>query len=204
VGRVTQIQELLVMRKVFSCALLVGSALVASGASAQSVLPLSFEVRGGLGVKTEEFRPSDEGITTASGGVGFGANAAFDFLPGVAVYAGYDRYSFNADIEGVDAEYIDQGFVVGGRFTPRAGALLGFNPWVRGGVLFHDLQLTMLDDESERSTGFEVGGGIDIPLGLVLSFTPGVIYRQYEPDFGDTEAAKVSYFDISLGLKARL
>jgi hypothetical protein len=198
------------MKKGLSCAMLIAGALVASDASAQSSLPFSFEVRGGLGIKTEEFRPSDVDTRTASGGVGFGANAAFDFIPGVAVYAGYDRYSFNVAIDSplggsVEAEYIDQGFVAGARVAPMVSALLGFQPWARGGVLFHDLELTGVDEESERSTGFEIGAGIDIPLGQVLSFTPGILYRQYSPDFGETDDdTKVSYFDISLGMKARL
>ena len=192
------------MKKVLSCALLAASALAASGAEAQ-ILPFSFELRGGMGFKTEEFRPSDVGTTTASGGVGVGANVAVDFLPGVAVYGGYDRYSFNAEVQGVDAEYIDQGFVAGAKVAPPIGALVGLRPWLRGGVLFHELELTEVDEKSGRTTGFEVGGGIDIPLGLVLSFTPGVIYRQYSPDYGDdANDGKVSYFDVSLGLKARL
>ena len=195
------------MKRAFSLALTAG-VLAASGASAQSILPFSAEIRGGLGIKNGEFRESDTGTTTAPGGVGFGANAAFDFLPGVAIYAGYDRYAFNTAIDSfggsVDAEYVDQGFVAGARIAPPVGALLGFRPWVRGGVLFHDLELTEANEKSERSTGFEVGGGIDIPLGMVLSFTPGVIFRSYAPSFDGTDEGKVQYFDISMGLKARL
>ena len=197
------------MKNAFSCALLLAGVLAASSASAQSILPFSFEVRGGLGIKTDEFRPSDTETTTASGGVGIGANAAFDFLPGVAIYGSYDRYSFNTSIasfgSAVAEEYVDQGFSAGAKISPPLSALLGFSPWARAGVLFHTLELTGVSETSDRSTGFEVGGGINIPLGLVLSFTPGVIYRQYSPDYGDdTSDDKVSYFDLSLGLKARL
>jgi hypothetical protein len=197
------------MKKVFSCALLTAGVLAASSASAQSILPFSFEVRGGLGIKTEEFNQADTETTTASGGVGVGANVAFDFLPGIAVYGSYDRYAFNANIGGgvadAEEEYVDEGFAAGAKITPPIPGLIGFSPWVRGGVLFHTLELTGVDEESGRSTGFEVGGGIDIPLGMVLSFTPGVIYRQYSPDYGDDASdAKVSYFDLSLGLRARI
>ena len=192
------------MKRAFSLAVAAG-VLAAASASAQSILPFSAEIRGGLGIKNGEFREADPDIVTASGGVGFGANVAFDFLPGVAVYGGYDRYSFNATVQGVDAEYIDQGFVAGARIAPPLGALLGFRPWVRGGVLFHDLELTEVNEKSERSTGFEVGGGIEIPLGLVLSFTPGVLFRSYSPTIeGAIEDGSVKYFDVSLGLKARL
>jgi hypothetical protein len=195
------------MKRAFSLALMAGI-LATSSASAQSILPFSAEIRGGLGIKNGEFRESDPDITTASGGVGFGANVAFDFIPGVAVYGGYDRYSFNATVLGVDAEYVDQGFVAGARIAPPIKALLGFQPWVRGGVLFHDLELTDVNEKSDRSTGFEVGGGIEIPLGLVLSFTPGVVFRSYSPSFGGgdigTADGSVQYFDVSMGLKARI
>src|SRR5690349_24495519 len=118
------------MRKLFSCALLTAGVLAASSASAQSVLPFSFEVRGGLGIKTEEFNQTDPDTKTASGGVGFGGNVAFDFLPGVAVYGSYDRYAFNANIAGgtggeAKEEYIDEGFAAGAKISPPVGALLG-------------------------------------------------------------------------------
>ena len=193
------------MKRAFPLALLAG-VLAASGASAQ-ILPFSAEIRGGLGLKNGEFREADPDIVTADGGVGIGANVAFAFLPGVAVYGGYDRYVFNASVLGVDAEYVDQGFVAGARIAPPVGALLGFRPWVRGGVLFHDIELTEVDEKSDRSTGFEVGGGIDIPLGMVLSFTPGVLFRSYTPAFGDGDGSgegSVRYFDVSVGLKASL
>jgi hypothetical protein len=75
---------------------------------------------------------------------------------------------------------------------------------VRGGVLFHDVELSGVDEKSDRSTGFEVGAGVDIPLGFVLSFTPGVLFRSYTPSFDGTDDGKVQYFDLSVGLKASL
>ena len=191
------------MKRAFSLALVAG-VLAASSASAQSILPFSAEIRGGIGIKNGEFREADTDINTASGGVGFGGNVAFDFLPGVAVYGGYDRYVFNATVLGVDADYVDQGFVAGARIAPPIAGLLGFRPWARGGVIFHDMELTGVDEKSDRSTGFEIGGGIDIPLGMVLSFTPGVIFRSYSPSFGTAEDGSVKYFDLSVGLKAAL
>ena len=195
------------MKRAFSLALMAGM-LAASGASAQSILPFSAEIRGGLGITNGEFREADPDISTAPGGVGIGGSVAFGFLPGIAVYGGYDRYVFNATVLGVDAEYVDQGFVAGARVAPPIGALLGFNPWVRGGVLFHEIELTEVDEKSDRSTGFEIGGGIDIPLGLVLSFTPGVIYRSYSPSFDSGETGtpdgSVQYVDLSVGLRARI
>ena len=132
------------MKRAFSLALVAG-VLAAGGASAQ-ILPFSAEIRGGTGIKNGEFREADTDISTASGGVGIGASVAFAFFPGIAVYGGYDRYSFNTEVLGVDAEYVDQGFVAGARIAPPIPGLVGFSPWVRGGVLFHQLELTEVDE----------------------------------------------------------
>ena len=206
------------MKRLFSGAAFVVALLVSTRADAQGVLPLTFEGRAGIAFPRGEFPiGSRGGANAAETGVGFGGNASFNFLPGVAIYGGWDRYTFGADGEGIlgsdEAEFVDEGFVVGGKLSMPIGFLTGFSPWVRGGALFRTLEVTgdegtvQVGDhlKSSRSTGLEVGGGLEIPLGLVLSFTPGVIYRSFEPDFGETGAdEKVSYLDVSLGLKVRL
>ena len=43
---------------------------------------------------------------------------------------------------------------------------------------------------------------------MVLSFTPGVIFRSYSPSFDSGETGSpdgsVQYFDLSVGLRARI
>lgn len=195
------------MRKLVSSGVLVAALLAVSEVQAQGILPFSLEARGGLAFPTGDF-PGGE----AENGVGFGVNATFNFLPGVAVYGGWDRATFGAGdgvLGGGDAEYVDQGFAVGGKLSLPL-AMMGMSPWVKAGALIRELDLEgddgaslFLGDGPGRSTGFEAGLGVDIPLGLVLSFTPGVTYRTYKPDFGNNDAS-VSYVDVSLGLRARI
>jgi hypothetical protein len=37
-----------------------------------------------------------------------------------------------------------------------------------------------------------------------LAITAGVLFRSYKPSYGETTDGSVQYFDLSLGLKARL
>lgn len=196
--------------------ILAGAALgAASPAAAQSALPLSFEGRGEFAFPTGDFADGD----AVDNGAGFGVSAMFRVLPMVGVYAGYERHTFSGDEEGgefgnVDAELIDSGFSAGAQLMLPL-ALAGASPWVKGGVLFHTAEFSGsvegvpggVDFKSDRSTGFEVGAGVEIPLGMVLSFTPGVVYRSYKPTFedfgGDTEDA-ISHLSVGMGLRFRL
>lgn len=203
------------MRKIFSLALVALAAT--SPAAAQGLLPIAVEARGAIAFPLDDF-PVDQagGRVAAETGVGVGVNGSLAFFPGLAVYGGWDRYAFAVDSESLlgseDAELVDQGFAVGGKLSLPLGMLIGVSPWVRGGALFRTLELNgdqgaaglSAEIESSRSVGYELGAGVTIPLGLILSFTPGVTYRSFKPDFGDGSEGRVKYFDVSLGLRASL
>lgn len=203
------------MRKIFALALLVLAP--AAPAAAQGVLPIALEARGALAFPIADFPLGRSGMTADTEmGVGIGVNGSFAFFPGVAVYGGWDRYAFGVDDDSLlgagEAEFVDQGFAVGGKLSLPLGMLVGASPWIRAGALFRTLerpgeQGTVglgAEGRSSRSVGYELGAGATIPLGLVLSFTPGVTYRSYTPDFGHGSERRVKYVDVSMGLRASL
>jgi hypothetical protein len=201
------------MNRALSCALLAAGIATAAPAEAQHILPFSVEARAGTAAVVGSLPTGgDEGISAARGGLGYGANVAYHVLPLLSVYGGWDRYQFRSLIlvNGVSVKdtYVDQGFSVGGRSAVPVAALLGVSPWVRAGALFRTLELSRSGTRSPRSTGFEAGAGLDIPLGLplgLLSLTPGISYRAYPADLGaDTGKEDTKYVDFSLGLKARI
>ena len=190
--------------------------LLAGHADAQAVIPVTLEGRGVFAIPTGTLADDAD----VDNGVGFGLTASLRLIPGINVYGGWQRVAFGAGdlglggaVEG-DLNLVDSGFSAGGQLSLPVGLMLGFTPWVRGGVVFHeleydydgDLEDVIGDMKSDRSTGFEVGAGADIPLGFVLSFVPQVTYRTYDPSFGDdgtvedTEDA-LSYVEVGVGLK---
>lgn len=197
------------MRQVVAAAgLALGVVLAAAPAAAQGFTPFAVEVRTGFAFPTGDFA---EGETVESG-VGFGAAAMFQVMPMIGVYAGWDRYVFGVEDDpafpNAEAEVIDSGFSVGAQLSVPTLMMGGLSPWVRGGAVYRTAEIDVNDGsggefnvESDKSLGFEVGGGLGIPLGQVLTFTPGVRYRSYAPEYEGTSDENVSYVSVDLGLK---
>lgn len=179
---------------------------VAGQAQAQS---FGAEVRGGLAMPTGEWN-DDDGVES---GWGVGVNGHAMFTPMLGVYAGWDRWSFglegDEDLNGVDASVNDSGFR-GGLHVALPLQNIPAGPYVRGGVFYGKTQFDFseggesLELESESAVGFEVEGGVEIPLGPTLSFTPAVMYRQHDADFGIGGETTVGYVGFSMGLRYNL
>lgn len=197
----------LTMFGMISCAL-----AVAAPAAAQGMSPFAVEARAGFAFPTGDFAADD----AVESGTGFGVTGVFRLTPAFGLYAGWDRYAFEGEDDpefpGVSAEIVDSGLAAGVQLSlPTAG--LGLSPWLRGGALYRKAEADVqtgefgsFGSESDYSLGFEVGGGIGIPLGQVLTFTPGVRYRAYQPEYEDlgvSTEGDVAYVSIDLGLTAR-
>lgn len=177
---------------------------VATQAEAQS---FAAELRGSLAIPTGDWNDEDE----LNGGWGVGANLQAMFSSMLGAYVGYDYFSFphEEDPDAPDAEVTttDMGFRGGVQIAPVLGAI---RPFVRGGVFIASTETDASDGgssitfEYDSDPGFEVEGGIDIPLGPTLSFTPAVLYRQHGASFeflGETTETTVAYYGVGLGLK---
>jgi opacity protein-like surface antigen len=199
------------IRKLMVPALVLGAAALATPASAQTVLPLSFEVRGGAVLPQGDF---DDGANT---GFTIGGTVHYRIAPIASLYAGFEHAQFgvdeDSDFEDVDANITDQGFRLGARFdVPLAASMTRISPWVEGGATFNKTSINLSDDESsvgvdsDRSVGFEVGAGLSFAVAPKVSITPGVRYRSHKAEFGGGEGEEVdaNYFSIDLGVHIRL
>lgn len=169
--------------------------------------PFSIEGRAGAAFPTGDIA---DGLNT---GFSVGANVGYSVMPLLDLYAGYSfqRFGFDDDEEfgEVDADATDSGFSLGARLGLPAGAI---SPWVFGGVLLHQVEIEGRDGDvtasmtSDRSVGFEVGGGVALPIAPALSLTPAVRYRRYSTDFdfgGETWSEDITYFTVDVGVRLR-
>lgn len=199
------------IRKLVVPALVLGAAALAAPASAQTVLPLSFEVRGGVVLPQGDF---DDGANT---GFIVGGTVHYRVAPIASIFAGFEHAQFgiddDSDFEGVDANFRDQGFRLGARFDVPLAGMTGISPWVEGGATFNKTSLNLSDDDasasvdSDRGVGFEVGAGLAFNVAPKISITPGVRYRSHKAEFdfdGGSEEFDVNYFAIDLGVHIRL
>lgn len=190
------------MKKTFVSML--AAAAVVGGADAASAqlptTPLSVEVRGGLALPQGDL---DEffGLADLGSGVTLGANAQFQVSNAIGVYAGYSFNQFSVE-EFEDADVTDQGFDAGVMLSlPFAASL---SPYVKGGIALHNLSVTEGGEDEDfdgEELGFQVGAGLNFPLGNRLSVTPGVTFTQY--GFEDAEV-DVSHLTVDVGLKFRI
>jgi opacity protein-like surface antigen len=167
----------------------------------QAQTPFSVEVQAGAVIPTGDF--ADDFATT---GFGFGINAAYRVIPALDIYAGYSWQRFgvdDAEFDDVDVDLDDSGFALGARlFVPGMATL---SPWVRGGVIFHQLKVSGSEGgfsasfTSDRTVGFEVGAGLAFPVAPNFAITPAVLFRTYEPEFEGESGDAVSYFGIFVG-----
>ncbi len=182
------------MKKTITAGLLAALAALASvdGAHAQGRSPLSFEARAGAALPLGDFRDVLGGIGT---GYGVGVTGELALTPMLGVYAGYSYTGFELD---TGDETLDQtGADAGIRASLGYGRSM--TPFLKGGVVYHKLETDFAEGESKL--GFEVGGGVDYPLGNVLSVTPAVSYLRIPGDEGEVDLSQVR---LGVGLRFRL
>lgn len=179
------------------------AALVAGSASAQLPVPVALEIRGGIPFPTGSFGETRSLGGDLEAGYSLGANATVQFTRTLGIYGGYSYNSFGVD--GSDADVTDQGIDAGLRAV--FPTTTGLAPFLKGGLVYHQLERSgggvNFAAESDRELGFEVGGGIEIPLGRTISFTPGVSYIRYDTDAFLSDG-EVSYVRADMGLRFRL
>ena len=188
------------MKKAVFATVAVALSLAAGEARAQFGIPLSVEGRVDYAVPVRDFDDiADEGIS-------WGAGVSLGVTPGIGVYGTYSQTEFELS-GGGDVEIRDAGFSVG--LTAALPRVSSLSPWVGAGLVIHQFDFNEDDAPNnhdagvDEDLGFEVGGGLAIPVGANIRLTPGIGYRQYGVDVGTLLTASqfdVSYFTAGVGV----
>ena len=163
---------------------------------AQDTFALDF--RGGVALPAE-----DLGDTSLNTGFGLGVTASYRIQPHLRIYGGWDWTHFVTD-DDAEFDVEPNGYAFGLQFQhPFSNSMWG---WVRAGGLYNHIEVEDGDGsvfDSGHELGWEVGGGVRLPLGQRLALTPGVRYRAFSADF-DVAAAPasvdMSFFSAEMGI----
>lgn len=160
--------------------------------------PLSIEVRGGAPFPTGSF---EDAYNT---GVSYEITGIANVAPGLGVYAGYSQTDFELKDQAINGNATDRGVHAGLRAS--VPGALPFGPWVRGGVVYNELNRDALGvrSTSERELGYEVGGGLEFPLGHRVSVTPGATFVSTDRDTATGGDDNINYVRADIGLRVRL
>ncbi|HYW13524.1 MAG TPA: outer membrane beta-barrel protein [Longimicrobium sp.] len=182
------------MKKTVLAAVAVALSVAAGEAKAQFSIPLSVEGRLDYAVPVGDFDDlADEGTS-------WGAGVSLGITPAIGIYGTYSQTTFQvAGFKDLDLE--DNGFSAG--LTAALPSVSELSPWVGAGVVKHELAFEGDDGGADEKLGFEVGGGLAIPVSANIRLTPAIGYRQYGMDVGalpGTAEFDVSYFTAGVGV----
>lgn len=160
-----------------------------------------------------EFRPGVNFATTELGDIdlktGFGleGSVAYRFMPHLAVYAGWSWNKFGSDarIDGTNLDFEETGYTYGLQFIHPIGESK-INFIARVGGLANHIEVEQDDDiisDSDHGFGWQVEGGLAIPLGASWRLMPSVRYRSLASEIEIqtvTTSVVLNYISVGLGL----
>lgn len=163
----------------------------------------AFELNGGAALSTSKM----EGFATQTG-VGFEALFHYRFLPQLGAYAGWGwntlpaKHSFAGD----DVCFEETGYILGLNFShPIHG--LGLSYYVRAAGLYNHIETENADgniiNDTGHGLGFQLAGGVEIPLNSKWSLTPGIKFNSLDrkTDYkGSPLKLHYQYLSIRIGI----
>lgn len=158
---------------------------------------LALEARAGIATPSTAF----SGDVPADGGYATEASITVSALPFVGVYGAFQQAEFER--EGSASSVIrDRGYAVGLRVSVPT-PFIPIDPWIRGGLVSHELRAGGLDEGGDRGLGVEAAAGLRVRVGRGMALTPGVSWTRYS--FDDETVAdgtvNVEYLRVDVGLR---
>jgi hypothetical protein len=190
---------------------LVGSlaaALVAlSSASELQGQDWSVDVRATTAAATQKLAGSD--LDT---GLGIGGAFVYRINRHLSSYAGWDwlRFHTSESFAGSDVDFEETGYTLGLRFENAFAPYSDFVYRIEAGATYKHVEVENdggdLIADSGHEPGFEVAGGLAIPLGDVWRLSPTVRFRSLQPAFevdGVTTNGSLRYAAFDVGVTYR-
>ena len=163
----------------------------------------SVEGRSNLSIATKDFIDTELGI-----GFGFDGIIAYRFLPHLAVYGGWGWNHFNAEksFAGSDIDFEETGYTFGLQFVHPIGNSK-LNYLLQAGALFNHIEAENQEGDlvadSDHGLGWQISGGLTIPLAKRLELVPRVGYHSLRRDLkagSVATRADQNYVSASVGL----
>jgi hypothetical protein len=182
------------------------AALVAFGGVTTQAHAQALGVPAALDGRVDFAFPMGDFGDIADQGIGFSVGAVVTLLPGFGVYGSYSQTRFGGGWTGDEpSDATDSGFAVG--LSAALPGRAGVEPWVGGGLLFHQLEVGGTRTGVDQDLGFELGAGVAIPVAPRLRLSPAVNYRQYSasiPALAGLAARDLNVQYLSLGVGLHL
>lgn len=165
----------------------------------------SFELRPGANFPTSKL-----GDTNLKTGYGAEGVFAYRFMQHMAVYAGWSWNKFGSDqqINGTNLDFEETGYTYGLQFIHPIGESK-INYLIRAGGLANHIEAEEGGDviaDSDHGFGWQVEGGVAIPLGEKWLLIPSVRYRSLSRDITIetvSNSVDLNYLTVGVGLTVK-
>ena len=168
-------------RLVRSAFLTATAVLVVTPVMAQRA-PLSLELAAGFAVPSGAMANGQRDLALNTG-LAAGATLLVHMGPELALYGSWseERFgcapNFDCDVEG---GFTSRGFEVGAEYVLPHETV--WEPWVRAGATLHRFRYHTgggFETETEPAAGFELGGGVNIPVSPRMFVSPSMRFARY-------------------------
>jgi hypothetical protein len=159
---------------------------------------LAIEARGGI---TQPASGMDVDAST-EGGYATEVSVTVSALPFVGLYGAWQKAQFDRENGGDESVITDEGWAGGVRVSVPT-PFIPIDPWIRAGVVSHELEAGGLTRGGARGVGVEVGGGLRFRLGRAVSLTPGVNWTRYSFDDDAVTDGKVNVEHLRVDVGVR-
>lgn len=198
-------RNLMVQAKDNGLKIIVGVVLLmtTSVATAQKENNWSIEARGGANFATKEL-----GNANLKTGFGFEGALAYRFMPHLGAYVGWSWNRFAADqsFAGTNIDFEETGYFLGLQFIHPIGDSK-INYMLKGGGTYNHIETENsagdIINDTGHGFGWQIGGGITVPLGERFQLIPEVRYRSLSRKItiGETSTpVDLNYISTSVGI----
>lgn len=196
----TPIPESLPMRSIVPTRRGLAAALVlacAAIAAPPAHAQLAIEARGGIATPRDAFTNDVD----ADGGYATEVSLTVGTLPFVSLYGAWQQVKFDRD-DSEESVVTDQGWAGGVRVSVPT-PFIPIDPWIRAGVVAHELEAGGLHGGGDSGVGVEVAGGLRVQVGSRIALTPGVSWTRYGFDDETVTDGKVNveYLRVDVGVR---
>ena len=154
------------------------------------------------------FPMKDLGDADLTTGIGFEGVFSYRLMPHLSVYGGWSWTKFMAEnsFAGSDMDFEETGYTFGLKFVhPIGESRLSY--LIAGGGTYNHIEVENAEGEmisdSGHGMGWQIEGGIVVPIGESVNLVPGVRYRSLTrsiPNGGTDVPVQLSYISLGVGV----
>lgn len=181
--------------------------LAMNGMAQVSPQKYSFELTAGSSFATQKL-----GGSSLNTGMGFEGIFTYRFYRHIGVYAGWgwNKFAAGTSFAGDDMDFEETGYEFGMHFQHPLTNYSPISYYLRAGALYNHIEIENTDgdiiEDTGHGLGWQLSGGVDIPVGNHWSLRPGIKYNSLSRDLetgGMYHEVDLNHLSLRVGISRK-